>query len=108
MSKKLTVILLLLPFMAIFKVHASATAHDFEPCQKIAVKSLTYCLASESALNSGRVNNEQCWTSSKKDYDLCLVKIVNSYDPREHHKRKAAQQLAEQELRTQEVKSKNP
>ena len=76
-------------FITSYNVKASATSTDFEPCQKIAVSSLELCLKSNTKTHGGEMKSSACWQSSKKNYDGCVVKVVERYDPAEQKKRQA-------------------
>lgn len=81
--------------------HASATASDFKPCQKIAVKSLKHCLATDPQKSAGKVNSNKCWKASQQGYEVCVAKVVKRYNPDELAKRQSAKRKAEQALMNQ-------
>jgi hypothetical protein len=81
-------------FINASNAHASATPSDFEPCQKIAVSSLDLCLKASAKNTGGKVNDNACWQASKKNYDVCIAKVVKSYNPEEKSERKAIEQEA--------------
>lgn len=49
---------------------ASATRHDFEQCDKLAVAYLKSCLAE---------NEDNCWQRSKSSYQSCRSKVTRKY-----------------------------
>ncbi len=51
-------------------VFASATRHDFDQCDKLAVAYLKSCLAG---------NEDNCWQRSKTSYQSCRSKVTKKY-----------------------------
>ncbi|GEM_PF-2008999 len=49
---------------------ASATGHDFDQCDKLAVAYLKSCLAG---------NEDNCWQRSKTSYQFCRSKVTKRY-----------------------------
>lgn len=79
--------------------NASATASDYIPCQKKAVKILSACMEVSAKSNNGRVNDNACWESSKQGYDTCVLQVVKNYSPEERKKRYLQHKQAEKALK---------
>ena len=81
-----------------FNTLASPTESDFEPCVKIAVKSLSHCLALKPNNKREKVNelDNNCWQSSKKNYDVCLTRVLQRYNPDVQKRKQAEQQRIEE------------
>lgn len=81
----------LISLLAIFSscAYASATASEFEPCKKIAVKKLEACLA-----ENPYYKNDSCWTESKTWFETCKQSVKRSYDRYDPAEKKAKREAA--------------
>lgn len=75
---------------------ASATSADFEPCKKLAVKSLESCFRLEGRNTIGK----NCWDKSLTNTQSCYKNVRDSYDI---NKTEAIRQKAERYISAQKL-----
>lgn len=86
----------LAPFLILFsgQCHASPTANEFIPCDKIAVVSLEHCL---------RDKGNSCWLDSKTRYETCRKEVFKRHRPDVDRLKEKRAIKAEEERRAAET-----